>query len=167
MHKNHSLRYFQQRYQHWQQRIAKSASLNLPTLWKQSRLGIALQIGALIGIWWLAAFISKTAGMAQLGSVLGMFLLWLMLINGWLRLDLIQRGAHWLIKHMLLFFIPAVLVVLDHQELLGWIGLKLFFIIVTGTIIVMACTALSIEWYLRLSRHRQALRRLRHRKLTN
>ncbi|THU03639.1 CidA/LrgA family protein [Lampropedia puyangensis] len=147
------------------QSLLRVRQLSLPELGQSIAQTAAFQIALLIGVWWLAARAAGWFGLAQLGNVVGMLALWLLLINNRLRLARVQAGAHWLIKHMLLFFIPAVLVVLDHQELLGWVGVKLFFIIVLGTLVVMACTALSIEWYLRLVRHRKALRRLRTRQL--
>lgn len=130
--------------------------------WAACRRGAPFQLGLLVGSWYLLLLLARWLGVAQLTGVIGMLALWLALVHGWVRLEYVRAGANWLIAHMLLFFIPAVLVILDHRELLGWTGLKLFLIIVLGTLAVMLSTALSIEWCLRLARRRQAARRWRH-----
>lgn len=150
--------------QHWISDAKAFIQLRPTEMAQATGRSAPFQIGLLIGTWWLGAQLAAGLALPQLGNVFGMAGLWLLLINNRIRLQRVQAGAHWLIKHMLLFFIPAVLVVLDHQELLGWVGVKLFAIIVLGTLAVMACTALSIEWYLRLVRHRKAMQRLRHRR---
>lgn len=151
--------------QHWISNTKGFVQLSPAEMAQAVGSSALFQIGLLIGTWWLGAQLAAGLGLPQLGNVFGMAGLWLLLINKRIHLKRVQAGAHWLIKHMLLFFIPAVLAVLDHQELLGWVGVKLFAIIVLGTLTVMACTALSIEWYLRLVRHRKAMQRLRHRQL--
>lgn len=160
-----SLASSRQTVQHWISNAKEFCQLHPCEMAQAIGRSTWFQIGLLIGIWWLAAQLAAGLGVPQLGNVFGMAGLWLLLVNNRIHLKRVQAGAHWLIKHMLLFFIPAVLVVLDHQELLGWVGVKLFAIIVLGTLTVMACTALSIEWYLRLVRHRKAMQRLRHRQL--
>jgi len=55
---------------------------------------------------------------------------------------------------MLLFFIPAVLVVLDHREFLGIVGLKIFVVIVLGTILVMTITAFTVNICLHMQHRR-------------
>lgn len=107
------------------------------------------QILLLLGLWWVGAALAALAGQPQLGSVAGMGVLLLLLATRRLRLERVRAGAGWLLTHMLLFFVPAVLVLLDHRELLGWTGLKVVLIIVVGTVLVMAGTALSIEWCIR------------------
>jgi holin-like protein len=46
---------------------------------------------------------------------------------------------------MLLFFVPAVLALLDHRELMGMLGLKIFAIILISTTAVMCVTALTVD----------------------
>jgi holin-like protein len=46
---------------------------------------------------------------------------------------------------MLLFFVPAVLALLDHNELLGLMGLKILAVIIVSTIMVMSVTALTVD----------------------
>ncbi|MNL56483.1 holin-like protein [compost metagenome] len=65
-----------------------------------------------------------------------------------------QRGASWLLGEMLLFFVPAVMSLLDHREFLGLLGLKLLVVILLGTALVMAGTALTIDLCYRwMNRH--------------
>jgi len=56
-----------------------------------------------------------------------------------------KRGANWLLAEMLLFFVPAVLALLDHGELIGLLGLKIFAIILLSTTAVMCVTALTVD----------------------
>jgi holin-like protein len=93
------------------------------------------------------------------GSVVGLFLLFILLMTGGINLLTVRRGAQWYLAEMLLFFIPAVLAVLDHHEFFGLLGLKILAVILLGTVIVMISTALAVEAGLRLSRH---LHKMRH-----
>jgi holin-like protein len=49
---------------------------------------------------------------------------------------------------MPLFFVPAVLAVLDHRELLGAVGLKIVATILGSTFAVMVVTALTVDFLL-------------------
>ena len=69
---------------------------------------------------------------------------------GWLR-----AGAGLLLAEMLLFFIPAVMSLLDYGPLLRAQGPRILLVIVSGTLLVMMSTALAVEWVCR--RHGHAL----------
>ena len=86
-----------------------------------------VQIGMLIGLWAIGARIAQLTHVASL-----------------------RRGANWLLAEMLLFFIPAILAVLNHPEFWGWLGLKILAVILVGTGTVMVVTALTVEWYCRI-----------------
>jgi holin-like protein len=45
--------------------------------------------------------------------------------------------AEWFISDMVLFFVRAVLAVLDHRELLGLVGLKVLGVVLCSTLAVM------------------------------
>lgn len=113
-----------------------------------------LQIGVLLGFWLLGQGLSHLIGLPVPGGIIGMALVLALLAGGVIRPPSIHRGANWLIAEMLLFFVPAVMVVLDHRELLGLMGLKLAAAIVAGTVLVMAGTALTVDfccrWRMRL-----------------
>jgi holin-like protein len=104
-----------------------------------------LQIPILFGIWWIADFAVKAAHLPVPGGVAGLFLLWGLLGSGLLPVRWIRGGAKHLLDHLLLFFVPPMLALINHPELLGWMGLKLLLAIVVGVPLVMGGTALVVE----------------------
>ena len=112
-----------------------------------------LQVAMLLLFWVAGEAIAHTTGLPLPGGVIGMVLVLALLAAQRLRPASVRRGAQWLLGDMLLFFVPAVLAVLDHQELLGVLGLKLLAIILVGTAAVMATTALTVELCTRATAH--------------
>ena len=115
---------------------------------RQSRM---LQI-VLLCLFWLAGETAmRLSGLPVPGGIAGMFLALGLLASRSLSLGCMRRGANWFLAEMLLFFIPAVLAVLDHREFLGLLGLKVLAVILLGTVIVMSVTALSVDLCCRLN----------------
>lgn len=56
-----------------------------------------------------------------------------------------RRDAAWLPADMLLFFVPAVLAMLEHREFLGVIALTILSVIVPSTAAVLLVSAFSID----------------------
>ncbi len=112
-----------------------------------------LQLGALVGFWGLGQAIVQALRLPVPGGVVGMAAVLALLLTRRLSLGSVRRGAEWLMAEMLLFFVPAVMAVLDHSEFVGVLGLKLLAVILTGTLCVMAATALAVDlcarWTLR------------------
>ncbi|NLS03166.1 CidA/LrgA family protein [Rhizobium sp. P32RR-XVIII] len=115
------------------------------------REGRFLQIGLIMTFWITGEAFARLSGVPVPGSVIGLFLVLALLAAGWIKPAAMRRGAQWFMAEMLLFFIPAVLAVLDHREFLGLLGLKVLAVIVTGTLVVMGTTALAVELVLRLT----------------
>jgi Putative effector of murein hydrolase LrgA len=109
------------------------------------------QVPLLLGFWLVGEGIVRMGGLPIPGSIIGLFILLILLGSKQLSISSVQRGAQWFIAEMLLFFIPAVLAVLDHPELLGLLGLKILAAIVLGTLIVMVVTATVIDLCYRAS----------------
>ncbi|OZI71231.1 CidA/LrgA family protein [Bordetella genomosp. 12] len=109
---------------------------------RRSRL---MQVGVIAGFAWAGQALAQWSRLPIPGSVLGMVMVLLLLGSGLLRLNHIRRGASWLLAEMLLFFVPAVMCLLDHRELMGMLGLKILAVIVLGTVLVMGGTALAID----------------------
>jgi len=119
-----------------------------------SALATGLQIGALIGLWWVCDTAVRAFRAPVPGGVLGLAALAAFLLSGLLPVRWVARGAGTLLDHLLLFFVPAAMTLLNHPELFGWIGFKVLAVIVTGVFLVMVGTGLAVEWHLKLrSRH--------------
>lgn len=118
---------------------------------RRSRL---LQIALIVLFSLLGQALARASGLPVPGGVIGMALVLLLLATRRLRLRNVQRGASWLLGEMLLFFVPAVMSLLDHREFLGLLGVKLLAVILLGTALVMAGTALTIDLCYRwMNRH--------------
>jgi len=104
-----------------------------------------LQIGLLFAFWFAGEALVRLAGLPLPGGILGMAMVLLLLASGRLSLFSMRRGAQWLLAEMLLFFVPAVLAILDHREFLGLLGLKIVVVILLGTLAVMGVTALTVD----------------------
>jgi holin-like protein len=125
----------------------RKASILLQKSLHRSRLA---QV-ALIALLWLAGeAVSRSTGLPIPGSVVGLFGLLYLLLSGTIRLSTMRRGAYVLLADMLLFFVPAVLAILDHSEFFGLVGLKVLAVIVAGTLMVMCMTALAVDLGYRL-----------------
>lgn len=126
-------------------------SVLLRSVLRRSRL---LQIVLITLFALLGQMLANAAGLPVPGGVIGMALVLALLASGLLRICNVHRGASWLLGEMLLFFVPAVMSLLDHREFLGVLGAKLLVVILLGTALVMAGTALTIDLCYRwMNRH--------------
>ncbi|CAB3900701.1 CidA/LrgA family protein [Achromobacter animicus] len=120
---------------------------------RRSRL---LQIALIVLFSVLGQAMAQASGLPVPGGVIGMALVLILLATRRLCVRNVQRGASWLLGEMLLFFVPAVMSLLDHREFLGLLGVKLLAVILLGTALVMAGTALTIDLCYRWMNRRAA-----------
>jgi len=99
---------------------------------------IFAQMGLLCAFWISGEVITWALNLPIPGAIIGMVLALLALASHKLSILSMKRGADWLIAEMLLFFVPAVLALLNHKEFIGLLG---------GTFVVMSITALTIDLY--------------------
>ena len=104
-----------------------------------------LQLGLVLAFWFAGQSIVRLTGLPVPGGVVGMLAVLLLFATRWLSVLSMRRGAEWLIGDMVLFFVPAVLAVLDHRELLGVVGLKVLGVILCSTIAVLGVTGLTVD----------------------
>lgn len=115
------------------------------------------QIGVILAFWLTGEAIVRVAGLPVPGAIVGLALVLALLASHSISLASMRRGANWLLAEMLLFFVPAVLAVIDHGELLGLVGLKILVVILAGTAAVMGVTAFTVDLAYRWrSRHEPA-----------
>jgi holin-like protein len=105
----------------------------------------ALQMGALVALWWVADQAAHRLGLPVPGSVLGLAVLVGLLWSGLLPLAWVKAGADLLLAEMLLFFIPAVVAVVKYPALILQRGWTLLAVILLGTAAVMVGTAFAVE----------------------
>jgi len=104
-----------------------------------------LQLGLVLAFWLAGQGLVNLTGLPVPGGVIGMLAVLALFATGYLSVLSVRRGADWLIGDMVLFFVPAVLAVLDHHELLGMVGLKVLCVIVGSTLAVMTVTGLTVD----------------------
>ncbi|MFZ2872743.1 CidA/LrgA family protein [Zavarzinia sp.] len=121
--------------------------LRLKAFLRRSRLA---QLALIVGVWALGDALSRGLDLPVPGGIIGMALMLALLMAHGLGPASIRRGADVLLADMLLFFVPAVMGLLDHGEFIGLLGLKLLAAILCGTLLVMAGTALTVETVQRL-----------------
>ena len=119
-------------------------NVSVPLRWS-FRHSSLIQGSLLIGFWIVGESMVRAAHLPVPGGILGLACVLFLLLSGRISVANLRRGAHWLLADMLLFFIPAVLAVLNHEEFLGIIGLKLLAVVVLGTFFVMGGTALVVD----------------------
>lgn len=114
----------------------------------------APQFLLLLGLWWVSDMVARTLDLPVPGSILGLLVALGLLWSGVMPAKMLNRGAGLLLAHLMLFFVPAMLALLEHPELISLTGLKVLIAIMTGTIVVMSGTALVVDFCIK-----RALRR--------
>ncbi len=114
-----------------------------------------LQAILLMGLWWVSDLAARAAGIPVPGSVLGLGLLVLLLGTGVLPLGWVKAGAELLLAEMLLFFIPAVVAVVNYPAVILHRGWQILAVILLGTAAVMVGTAFAVEAAVRFQARRR------------
>lgn len=102
---------------------------------RQNRL---LQILLIVAFWLIGETLARGLGLPVPGFVIGLFILIALFASRKFSPRNLELGAEWFLAEMLLFFVPAVPAIVNHHELLGWLGLKVLAVIFAGTMIVTA-----------------------------
>lgn len=108
-------------------------------------MDIIVGFGIIMGFWAAGECLSVLMGHFVPGSVVGMLLLFFALLMKWVKAERIEKVAHFLTGNMTIFFIPAVMGIMDQwgvirMNWLGWLA-----VIVLTTICVMAATGYTVQ----------------------
>jgi len=128
--------------------------MNAASLTYVSRL--IAELGVLLGLYLLGCQIAAWLAWPIPGGVIGMALLLLAFAFGWVKPAALQLGAGLLMAEMLLFFIPALMSLLDYGTLLRDDGWRILLVIGASTLMVMLVTAFTVELAVRLRRSHEA-----------
>lgn len=123
-----------------------------PALLKKA-LRLLVELATLCALFLLGGQLATWLGWPIPGGVMGLALLLLLFASGVLQPAMLQLGAGWLMAEMLLFFIPALMSLLDYGALIRDEGWRILLVIAVSTLMVMVVTALTVElvcrWRLR------------------
>ena len=108
------------------------------------------QIALLAAISLLAATAVRTFHLPLPANLTGMLLLLVCILLGVVKAQWFSAGARWLLAEMLLFFVPAVVAVVNYQDLLLQEGWRSMVVLVTSTVLVLGTTALVVDRVYRL-----------------
>lgn len=128
--------------------------MNASTLKKLARL--ATELAVLLAIYLLGCQMAVWFAWPIPGGVIGMVLLLLAFASGVVKPAALQMGAGLLMAEMLLFFIPALMSLLDYGALLRSDGWRILLVIGISTLMVMLVTAFTVELVVRWRRSREA-----------
>jgi len=109
-----------------------------------------LQVGLLSALWVAMEAVRAHFGWGMPAGLIGFALLAMGLFSGLVKARWLQGGTNWLLAEMLLFFVPAMLVVTEYTELIQHQGLRILGVIVASTACVMAATAMAVDRVYRL-----------------
>lgn len=108
------------------------------------------QIALLAAIWLLADIAVRTLHLPLPANLTGMLLLLVCILLGVVKAQWFSAGARWLLAEMLLFFVPAVVAVVNYQELLLQEGGRIMVVLIVSTVLVLGTTALVVDRVYRL-----------------
>jgi len=78
-------------------------------------------------------------------NIVGMLMLLLLIVFKVLPLSWVKAGSRWLLAEMLLFFVPAVVAVVNYTQLLMVEGWRILLVIAISTLLTLGTTALVVD----------------------
>ena len=109
------------------------------------RAQVPLQVALYVGLFLLSEQLVNLLHLPLPANIVGMLLLLAMIMLHVLPLGWVKAGAGWLLAEMLLFFVPAVVAVVNYGDLLRVEGWRILLVIGVSTMLVLAATSLVVE----------------------
>ena len=112
-------------------------------------LRILCELATLLAIYWLGGRVAVWLDWPVPGGVIGLALLLGIFALGLVKPAALQMGASLLMAEMLLFFIPALMSLLDYGALIRNEGWRILLVIGVSTLLVMLVTAFTVDFVCR------------------
>lgn len=109
------------------------------------RLQVPLQVLLYAGLFIFAQYLVQWLHLPLPANLVGMILLLGLILCRVIPLNWVRAGAHWLLAEMLLFFVPAVVAVVNYAQLLMVEGWRIFMVIGLSTLLVLGATAWVVD----------------------
>jgi holin-like protein len=113
---------------------------------------IMLQTGIVFGLCWISRIIARFLPFDFPASIIALFLVFLMLLTGLLRLEHVREKSDFLLSNMAFFLIPSSVNVINYLGLVKENVLELILVCVFSTVITFGVTALTVTLVLKLMR---------------
>lgn len=114
------------------------------------KLKIIKQVAIIFTICWISQMIEHYLPFAFSASIIGMVLLFLCLLTGFLKIEHIQEKSDFLLSNMAFFFIPAGVSIINYFEVLKESWWQIALICIITTFITFGVTALAIRGTIKL-----------------
>lgn len=109
------------------------------------RLQISVQVLLYAGLFVFAQYLVSWLHLPLPANLVGMILMLALIVCRVIPLNWIRAGARWLLAEMLLFFVPAVVAVVNYTQLLLVDGWRIFAVIAISTLMVLGATAWVVD----------------------
>jgi holin-like protein len=109
-------------------------------------LKVIAQIGLLSLFVWLGGRFAALTGLPLPGSVVGLVFLYLALRSGLVKLAFIQEGADFLLRHLVFFFIPAAVDLMNWGGVFYRYGFRLALAIAGSTFLTFVVSGHVSQW---------------------
>lgn len=109
------------------------------------RLQVPVQVVLYAGLFVFAEHLVVWCHLPLPANLVGMVLMLLLIVCRVVPLKWVREGSRWLLAEMLLFFVPAVVAVVNYTQLLMVDGWRIFLVIGLSTLMVLGATAWVVE----------------------
>lgn len=121
------------------------------------RLQVPVQVILYAVLFVFAEYLVNWLNLPLPANLVGMVLMLALIVCRIVPLKWIRAGSRWLLAEMLLFFVPAVVAVVNYAQLLMVDGWRIFLVIALSTMMVLGATAWVVDKV-----YRYELKRMRH-----
>jgi len=119
------------------------------------RLQVPVQVLLYAGLFVFAEYLVSWLHLPLPANLVGMVLMFSLILCRIIPLSWVRAGSRWLLAEMLLFFVPAVVAVVNYVQLLMVDGWRIFAVIALSTLMVLGATAWVVDKVYRYEISRQ------------
>lgn len=124
--------------------------MNILYMKKVRKMKILKQFGVIFGVCWISLVIEHYLPFSFPASVIGMVLLLICLLTGFLKIEHVQEKADFLLSNMAFFFVPAGVSIINYFDELKSTEAQLILICIISTVVTFAVTAYSVVFTVHL-----------------
>lgn len=110
-----------------------------------NRLQVPVQVALYALLFLIADRLVEQFHLPLPANIVGMLMLLVLILLRILPLNWVKAGSRWLLAEMLLFFVPAVVAVVNYTQLLMTDGWRIFLVIAVSTLLTLAATGLVVD----------------------